>query len=118
PIEGAQLSFDGAKNAMRSLGDGLYRGNFIATTSGALEARVIADERLAPAPAVRAIEVYADAPPEARITEPQSDQLLREVPGAPVAVRWNARDDLGLASAALKYIKSRGEGDAAKFTSG
>ncbi|HMF56871.1 MAG TPA: hypothetical protein VK619_11060, partial [Pyrinomonadaceae bacterium] len=118
PIEGAQLAFNGAKNAMRSLGDGLYRGGFVASTSGALEARVMADERLAPAPYVRAVEVYVDSPPEARITEPQSDQLLREVPNAPVAVRWSARDDLGLASAALKYIKSRGEGDAAKFTSG
>ncbi len=33
-------------------------------------------------------------------------------------MRWSARDDLGLASALLKYIKSRGEGDAAKFTNG
>src|SRR2546423_12284266 len=101
---------------MRSLGDGLYRGSFVVTTSGALEARVQADERLAPAPLVRAVEVYADAPPEARITEPGGDQLLRSVPAEPTVVRWTARDDLGLAGVALKYIKSRGEGDAAKFT--
>src|SRR2546423_2127103 len=118
PIEGATLGFNRTKNAMRSLGDGLYRGSFVVAASGPLEARVVADERLAPAPMVRAVEVYMDAPPEARITEPQSDQLLREVPGNAVAVRWNARDDLGLSSATLKYIKSRGEGDAAKFTNG
>jgi hypothetical protein len=67
---------------------------------------------------VRAIEVYTDATPEARIVEPASDQLFRSMPTASVTVRWTARDDLGLAAVALKYIKSRGEGDAAKFTSG
>lgn len=117
-IAGAGLSFNGAQAAMRALGDSRFGGSFIAAQSGAFEARVIADERLAPAPTVRAVEVYADAQPEARITEPNSDQLLRAVPSAPVSVRWTARDDLGVAGVALKYIKSRGEGDAAKFTNG
>jgi hypothetical protein len=115
---GAGLSFNGATAAMRSLGEGRFSGSFIAHASGAFEARVLADERLAPAPLVRAVEVYADAPPEAHITEPGGDQLLRSVPANPVSVRWTARDDLGLAFATLKYIKSHGEGDAAKFTSG
>lgn len=117
-VEGASLSFNGAPSVMRSLGQGRYSGSFIAVQSGAFEARVLADERLAPAPRVRAVEVYADAPPEARITEPGGDQLLRDVPSNPIAVRWTARDDLGLAGVVMKYIKSRGEGDAAKFTNG
>lgn len=118
-IEGARLTFNGETNAMRSLGLERFSGSFIANASGAFEARVVvANESLAPAPVVRAIEVYTDATPEARILEPAGDQLLRSRPDAPLTVRWTARDDLGLAAVALKYIKSRGEGDAAKFTSG
>lgn len=116
---GATLSFNGSADRMRSLGAGQFSGTFTANESGAFEARVQADEKLAPpAPVVRAIEVYSDVAPEARITEPQSDQLLRSLPDAPIIVRWTASDDLGLANVALKYIKSRGEGDAAKFTNG
>jgi hypothetical protein len=117
-VEGASLSFNGAEAAMRALGEGRFSGTFIAAASGAFEARILTDEKLAPAPLVRAVEVYADVPPEARIVEPSGDQLLRSIPAEPVSVRWTARDDLGLAGIALKYIKSRGEGDAAKFTNG
>jgi hypothetical protein len=118
PVEGATLGFNGAINSMRSLGEGRFSGTFVASMSGAFEARVVADERSAPAPLVRAVEVYNDTMPEARIWEPASDQLLRSLPNAPVTVRWTALDDLGLAGVALKYIKSRGEGDSAKFTNG
>ncbi|MBA2733019.1 MAG: hypothetical protein H0U54_09040, partial [Acidobacteria bacterium] len=117
-VEGASLSFNGSINQMRSLGAGGFSGAFTANTSGAFEARVRADEGTTPAPIVRAVEVYTDATPEARVIEPASDQLLRSVPNAPIGVRWTARDDLGLAGVALKYIKSRGEGDAAKFSNG
>ncbi|MBD0324927.1 MAG: hypothetical protein ICV68_00765 [Pyrinomonadaceae bacterium] len=118
-VSGATLNFNGEAAAMRAEGKGRFSGSFVATTSGALEARVLADDALlAPAPIVCAVEVYADAPPEAHITEPNGDQLLRSVPAEAINVRWTARDDLGLAGARLKYIKSRGEGDAAKFTSG
>jgi hypothetical protein len=116
-VERAALSFGGATNQMRALGEGRYSGSFIPQASGAFEARLLSDEN-APAPVVRAVEVYADAPPEAHLTEPASDQLLRGLPASPVAVRWTARDDLGLADVTLKYIKSRGEGDAAQFTNG
>lgn len=115
---GATLSFNGSANSMRSLGAGQFSAAFTANVSGTFEASIQADEKLAPAPVVRAVEVYNDQAPEARITEPQSDQLLRSLPDAPVTVRWTASDDLGLAGVALKYIKSRGEGDAAKFTNG
>jgi hypothetical protein len=118
PIDGATLGFNGSVNRMRALGEERFTGAFTASVSGAFEMRVLADERVAPAPYVRAVETYADAVPLVRITEPAGDQLLRAVPGGPIGVRWTARDDLGLASVALKYIKSRGEGDAAKFTSG
>jgi hypothetical protein len=118
-FESAMLSFGGAAHQMRALGDGAYQGSFTAQTSGAFEARIMADENKAvPAPIVRAVEVYTDATPEARIVEPSGDQLLRAVPSAPVAVRWSASDDLGLADVVLKYIRSRGEGDAAQFVNG
>ncbi len=117
-VDGATLSFNGVANTMRATGEGHFGGAFIADASGAFEARVMTDEKRAPAPFVRAIEVYPDAPPEARITEPAGDQLLRALPAGPVNVHCTARDDLGLAGVVLKYIKSRGQGDAAKFTSG
>lgn len=118
PVDGATLGFNGSVNRMRALGEERFTGTFTASASGALEMRVLADERVSPAPYVRAVETYADAVPLVRITEPAGDQLLRTVPGGPIGVRWTARDDLGLAAVALKYIKSRGEGDAAKFTNG
>jgi hypothetical protein len=118
PIGGVTLSFNGIANRMRALGEERFTGAFTASASGAFELRVLADESIAPSPYVRAVETYADTVPLVRITEPAGDQLLRAVPGGPIGVRWTARDDLGLANVALKYIKSRGEGDAAKFTSG
>lgn len=118
PVDGATLSFNGQTNQMRSLGDTAFAGSFTASASGAFELRILADEKRAPAPFVRAVETYADAVPEVRLTEPTGDQLLRTVPSSPINVRWTARDDLGLAGMTLKYIKSRGEGDAAKFTNG
>ena len=114
----ATLTFNGSANSMRSMGAGQFTGTFTANASGAFEARVQADQKLSPAPIVRAVEVYNDQAPEAHITEPQSDQLLRSLPDVPLTVRWTASDDLGLVSVALRYIKSRGEGDAAKFTNG
>ena len=118
PVEGVTLGANGATESMRALGEGRFTGAFTANASGTFETRVIAAEREAPAPFVRAVEVYADSVPEVRITEPAGDQLLRAVPVGPISVRWTARDDLGLQSATLRYIKSRGEGDAAKFTNG
>ena len=118
-VDGATLGYGGASNQMRALGDGQYVGDFIASASSTLEARVLkSDVEDSPLSVVRAVEVFADAAPEVHITEPAGDQLLRSAPSAPVSVRWTARDDLGLARATLKYIKSRGEGDAAKFTNG
>ncbi|HYJ45013.1 MAG TPA: DUF4175 family protein, partial [Pyrinomonadaceae bacterium] len=117
-VAGASLSFNGSANTMRSLGEGRFSGTFMAMASGAFEARLLVDEDGATPSVVRAVEVYNDIAPEARIIEPASDQLLRAVPTAPVVVRWMASDDLGLAGVALKYIKSRGEGDSAKFTNG
>lgn len=118
-FESVTLSFGGAAQEMRALGDGAYQGSFTAQASGAFEARLIAAENLlAPPPIVRAVEVYPDRAPEARINEPAGDQLLRALPAAPVSVRWSAEDDLGLADVVLKYIRSRGEGDAAQFTGG
>lgn len=117
--DGATLSYGGANNLMRSLGDGQYVGEFMANASGTLEARVLKDDEIDSAlSAVRAVEVFADAPPEVRITEPAGDQLLHSQPSAPINVHWTARDDLGLERVTLKYIRSRGEGDAAKFTGG
>lgn len=118
-VEKVFIRYAGAMNAMRALEANRFVGTFNAAASGAFETGIITqDETRAPAPFVRAVEVYADAVPEARLTEPAADQLLRRVPDRPVAVRWTARDDLGLQNVSLHFIKSRGEGDAAKFTSG
>ncbi|MDT4966390.1 MAG: hypothetical protein QOJ64_1127 [Acidobacteriota bacterium] len=117
-VEGATLGFNAIVNPMRSLGDGLYSGTLSAGVSGAFEARVVADAAVTPPPVVRAVEVYNDGPPEVRLTQPTGDQLLRALPNSPINVRWEARDDLGLGSVVLEYIKSRGEGDSAKFTNG
>ncbi len=118
-VDKAFISYAGATNLMRVLEANRFVGTFNAAASGAFETRVVThDETRAPSPIVRAVEVYADAAPEARLTEPAADQLLRRVPDRPVVVRWTARDDLGLQNVSLHFIKSRGEGDAAKFTSG
>ncbi|MGB9180339.1 MAG: hypothetical protein WCB68_13990 [Pyrinomonadaceae bacterium] len=118
-VQSAMLGYGGANNPMRSLGEGRYVADFIASASGTLEAQVLKDGSAnAALNIIRAVEVFADAAPEVRIIEPAGDQLLRNQPAAPISVRWIARDDLGLARATLKYIKSRGEGDAAKFTNG
>ncbi|HEX8844891.1 MAG TPA: hypothetical protein VF791_09625 [Pyrinomonadaceae bacterium] len=118
PVVGAALSFNGSSNSMRAVGAGQFSGTFTANVSGAFETRLVGGEGDGPAPLVRAVEVYTDAVPEAHITEPLSDQLLRALPDRAVRVSWTAKDDLGLAGLKLKYIKSRGEGDAAKFTNG
>ncbi|MGA9997032.1 MAG: DUF4175 family protein, partial [Pyrinomonadaceae bacterium] len=118
-VQSVLLGYGGANNPMRSLGEGRYVADFIAGASGTLEARVLTDDsENAALNIIRAVEVFADAAPEVRIIEPAGDQLLRNQPAAPISVRWTARDDLGLQHATLKYIKSRGEGDAAKFTNG
>ncbi|MEO8433434.1 MAG: hypothetical protein ABI596_00945 [Pyrinomonadaceae bacterium] len=114
---GATLAFNGTTEPMGVLGDGLYGGSFTANSTGALEVRTGEVEGRGSS-VIRSIEVYPDASPEARITQPASDQLLSAVPAAPISVRWTGRDDLGLAAVSLKYVKSRGEGDAAKFSSG
>ena len=114
----ATIGFGGGTSRMRALGEGRYIGSFVAQSSGAFEARVLTDQSEAPPPMVRAVEVYADVAPEARIIDPASDQLLRGMPARPISVRWTARDDLGLSDVTLKYIKSRGEGDAAQFVNG
>jgi hypothetical protein len=65
---------------------------------------------------VRAIK---DQPPEIHITSPTSDLLFESGDNArtiPIAI--TAKDDYDVASMKLKYIKTSGEGDAAKFESG
>ncbi len=117
-VSDATFAFAGEADALRALGNGQYVGSFVAQKSGALEVRVTAAGSESPSPIVRAVEVYSDSPPEAHITEPTADKLLRGVPAEAVSVRWSVRDDLGIADISLNYIRSRGEGDAAKFTNG
>jgi hypothetical protein len=114
----ATLGFGGVTNALRAVDQGRYSGSFIANASGAFEAQVTSVSSYPPVSIVRAIDVYTDSPPDARITSPAKDELLQAVPANPVVVRWIANDDLGLASVVLKYIRSRGEGDSAQFVSG
>jgi hypothetical protein len=68
---------------------------------------------------VYGIRATKDMPPEAHITSPVSDMLFttRDRP-ASVSIAITASDDYGVASMKLKYIKTTGEGDAAKFQGG
>ncbi|MDX6710652.1 MAG: hypothetical protein QOH96_1668, partial [Blastocatellia bacterium] len=118
PEQGAQMSFDGVSSKMRFAGAGLYEGTLKANLPGAVQIKLLGDESLVPPPLVRSIDVYADAVPEAKIDEPKSDQLLATIPEQPMTIRWTATDDIGLDGVTFKYIRSRGDGDAAKFLSG
>jgi hypothetical protein len=115
PVEGASFSFGGLGQPMRDSGGGDFAGTFVADKSGALEVRLSSE---AVTPVVRTVEVYPDATPEVRLTEPAADQLWKTLPARPITLRWTAKDDLGLANVTLKYIKSRGNGDSATFVNG
>jgi hypothetical protein len=118
PVTGATFEFAGLTQPFRNAGGGEYAASFIVEKSGALGVRAAADTPVPVTPAVRAIEVFPDAVPEVHLTEPSTDKLWTTIPSAPVPVHWAARDDLGLGQATLKYIKSRGSGDAATFVNG
>jgi hypothetical protein len=69
--------------------------------------------------AVYSIRAIKDRPPEVHITSPASDLLLESKDhAATVPIAITARDDCEVALMKLKYIKTTGEGDAAKFESG
>ena len=70
-------------------------------------------------PSIFTIQVQKDQPPDAHITDPKQDLLFAEKDRPKsVAVKYSMNDDYGVAQAELKYIKSTGEGDSAKFESG
>ena len=72
-----------------------------------------------PLPSIFTIQVQKDRPPEVHITDPKQDLLFTEKDRPKtVDVRYAMTDDYGVAQAELKYIKSTGEGDSAKFESG
>jgi len=56
-----------------------------------------------------AMEPVADQPPAVALREPARDTVLR-TPAGRVALRADATDDYGIASAAFEYIVSSGEG--------
>jgi hypothetical protein len=118
PAQGAHMSFGGAASEMRFAGAGGYEGTLKASSPGAVEIKLLGDDRLVPPPLVRSIDVYGDTAPEAKIDDPKSDQLLATIPERPMTIRWSATDDIGLDAVTLKYIRSRGDGDAAKFLGG
>lgn len=115
PIEAASFRFGGLDQPLRSTGGGDFAGAFVAEKSGVLEVGLTAEGGT---PLVRAVEVYTDAVPDVHLTEPAADLIWKSLPTHPIAVKWTAKDDLGLANLTLKYIKSRGAGDAATFVNG
>ena len=73
----------------------------------------------APLPSIFTIQAIKDQPPEAHIVEPKNDLLFNESNRPKVVVvKYSLNDDFGVGQADLKYIKSTGEGDSAKFESG
>jgi hypothetical protein len=61
--------------------------------------------------------VVPDAPPVVRIQEPGRDTALAQ-PAGRLAIGIDGRDDLGLASLALRYTKASGGGENVAFTEG
>lgn len=115
PVDGASFTFGGTNLPLRPAGRGDFAGTLVADKSGVLEVQLSGPNTV---PVVHPLEVYADAVPEIRLTEPAADQLWKTLPSRPVSLRWAATDDLALSEVTLKYIKSRGAGDAATFVNG
>ncbi|MGH9914301.1 MAG: hypothetical protein ACRD63_03320, partial [Pyrinomonadaceae bacterium] len=119
-IDGGSMIFGKSVTALRRVNISAYNGSFVCHQNGIVEIRLTGDEGKVklPPPFIRAVETTPDTAPEIILTAPTGDQLLAEVPDRAVLSSWKARDDLGLKSVKLKYVMSRGEGDAAKFTNG
>ena len=68
-------------------------------------------------PSFLLVNVVPDAPPLLRVVTPGRDTALAE-PKGNVAITLESRDDLGLASLALRYTKASGGGENLSFTEG
>lgn len=86
---------------------------WIATASEGIEIR---PDPNAP-PRFLSVIVLPDAPPQLRIVEPGKD-LAIATPTGTLAVNVESRDDFGLASVTLRFIKASGGGENVAFTEG
>ena len=85
---------------------------FIATESAGLEIR-----GKSPEPRFLSLIVVPDAPPSLRIVDPGKDTAVAEPKGR-IEINVDGRDDLGLASLALRFTKASGGGENVAFTEG
>jgi hypothetical protein len=85
--------------------------DFVATESAAFEFRIGEELRFL------SLLVRPDAPPLLRVVTPGKDTAFAEPKGqVPIAIE--SRDDLGLASLALRYTKASGGGENVAFSEG
>jgi hypothetical protein len=102
-IAGSAIQVDAAGTVVRA---------WVATKSEGVELRVGGGP-----PKFLLVNVVPDAPPVLRVVTPGKDTALAE-PKGNVAITLESRDDLGLASLALRYTKASGGGENLAFTEG
>ena len=101
-IAGSRVQIESAGATLRDL---------IAAESAALELRAAGESRFL------SIVVLPDTPPLLRVVEPGKDTAFAEPKGrVPIAIE--SRDDLGMATLALRYTKASGGGENVSFTEG
>jgi hypothetical protein len=117
----ASISVGGARpSEMMKDGENSYRASFVVDQDSNYEISLAGlgagNRKWEGVYSIRAIK---DRPPEVHITSPASDLLFGpENRPASVPISVAAKDDYDIALMKLKFIKTTGEGDAAKFQSG
>ncbi len=87
--------------------------NWVATMSEAIELRTGA----ARTPKFLLVSVVPDAPPMLRVVAPGKDTAFAE-PKGQLAIAVDGRDDFGLTSLALRFVKASGGGENVSFSEG
>ena len=87
--------------------------NWVATKSEGIELRAEAGR----APKFLLVSVVPDAPPMLRVVSPGKDTAFAE-PKGQLAIAVDSRDDLGLSSLAVRFVKASGGGENVSFSEG
>jgi hypothetical protein len=111
-IDPLHVTVLGGSRVRIQTGSGLLR-EWTATQSESLELQVARDF----APRFLSVTVIPDAPPHVRIERPGRDSAFADGT-ATLTVGVDGRDDLGLASLALRYTKASGGGENVTFAEG
>jgi hypothetical protein len=90
----------------------------VVTSDGFLAVIPSSEDGRAGARRLIGVTALPDRAPEVRLTEPGKDMFLRDAATAPLSVRLQAEDDIGLRSVKLAYTKVAGAGESFTFTEG